>query len=240
MSTTAPTNAAPHAPARKGKAAALGWLISIGFNVVAPIMIYNQLHDHGYSESTAILLSGLGPVIDTLIYLVWHRRIDEFAVVSLVFVALTLVVALIGPQDPKMLLAKDSFVSGLLGVLYLVSLAAPKPIMFYFGRKFATDGTPEMVAWWNSMWQYPGFRKVQRNLTIVWGVAFVLEAVLRIVLVYTLSHGTVVTVNNILPYVVLGGLVYFTIAYAKRASAKGRAAAAAAAATAEAGQPAAA
>ncbi|MQS12817.1 hypothetical protein F7Q99_11060 [Streptomyces kaniharaensis] len=223
------TPIAPPAPARKGKAAALGWIISIAFNVVAPILIYNQLHDHGYNESTAILLSGLGPVVDSVIYLAWHRRIDEFAVVSLVFVGLSLVVALIGPQDPRMLLAKDSFVSGLLGVLYLASLAAPRPIMFFFGRKFATDGTPEMIAWWNSMWQYPGFRQVQRNLTIVWGGVFVLEAVLRIVLVYTLSHGTVVTVNNILPYAVIGGLVYWTIAYAKRASARGRAAAVAAA-----------
>ncbi|MFD5466044.1 VC0807 family protein [Kitasatospora sp. NPDC127059] len=226
------TAVAPTAPARKGKAAAFGWLISIAFNVVAPIMIYNQLHDHGYSDSTAILLSGLGPVLDTVIYLAWHRRIDEFAVVSLVFVALTLVVSLVGPTDPKMLLAKDSFVSGLLGVLYLGSLAAPKPIMFYFGRKFATDGTPEMVSWWNSMWQYPGFRLVQRNLTVVWGIAFILEAALRIVLVYTLSHGTVVTINSILPFAVLGGLIYFTITYAKRASARGRAAAAAAAAAA--------
>ncbi|MFI5644472.1 VC0807 family protein [Kitasatospora sp. NPDC051705] len=217
------TSIAPAAPARKGKAAVLGWLVSLTFNVAAPILIYNQLHDHGYSESAAILLSGLGPVLDTVIYLAWHRRIDEFAVVSLVFVGLSLVVALIGPQDPKMLLAKDSFVSGLLGVFYLASLAAPRPIMFYFGRKFATDGTPEMVSWWNGMWQYPGFRRVQRNLTIVWGTAFVLEAVLRIALVYTMSHGTVVTVNSILPYAVLGGLVYFTIAYAKRAGARGRA-----------------
>ncbi|MFJ9611287.1 VC0807 family protein [Kitasatospora sp. NPDC101176] len=217
------TSIAPAAPARKGKAAALGWLVSLTFNVAAPILIYNQLHDHGYSESAAILLSGLGPVLDTVIYLAWHRRIDEFAVVSLVFVGLSLVVALIGPQDPKMLLAKDSFVSGLLGVFYLASLAAPRPIMFYFGRKFATDGTPEMVSWWNGMWQYPGFRRVQRNLTIVWGTAFVLEAVLRIALVYTMPHGTVVTVNSILPYAVLGGLVYFTIAYAKRAGARGRA-----------------
>ncbi|MFD7450065.1 VC0807 family protein [Kitasatospora sp. NPDC059827] len=224
------TAVAPTAPARKGKAAALGWLISIAFNVVAPIMIYNQLHDHGYNESTAILLSGLGPVLDTVIYLAWHRRIDEFAVVSLVFVALTLVVSLVGPTDPKMLLAKDSFVSGLPGVLYLASLAAPKPIMFYFGRKFATDGTPEMVSWWNSMWQYPGFRLVQRNLTVVWGTAFILEAALRIVFVYTLSHGTVVTINSVLPFAVLGGLIYFTITYAKRASARGRAAAEAAAA----------
>ncbi|MET8956040.1 VC0807 family protein [Streptomyces sp. NPDC004129] len=200
--------------------------------MVAPILIYNQLHDHGYSESVAILCSGLGPALDIAIYLAWHRRIDEFAIVSLTFVALTLVISFVGPDDPRLLLAKDSFVTGVLGVVYLATLAAPRPLMFYFGRKFATDGTPQMIAWWNGMWQYPGFRRVQRNLTIVWGVAFILEAVLRIVLVYQLSHSQMVTVNSFLPYAVIAVLVYWTMAYARRASARGRAATEAAQATA--------
>ncbi|MFC9927865.1 VC0807 family protein [Streptomyces sp. NPDC127190] len=203
--------------------------------MVAPILIYNQLHDHGYSESTAILVSGLGPVLDIAIYLAWHRRIDEFAIVSLLFVVLTLVISFTGPDDPRLLLAKDSFVTGLVGAVYLATLAAPRPLMFYFGRKFATDGTPQMIDWWNGMWQYPGFRRVQRNLTIVWGLAFIVEAVLRIVLVYQLSHSQMVTVNSFLPYVVIGVLVYWTMTYARRASARGRAATAAAQATATAG-----
>ncbi|MDH6126510.1 VC0807 family protein [Kitasatospora sp. GP82] len=226
------------APARRGSANLVGWLTTVVFNVVAPIVIYGQLKDHGCSEFTAILLSGLGPVIDIAIYLAWHRRVDEFAILSLVFVALSLVISLIGPHDAKLLLAKDSFVTGLLGVVYLATLAMPRPLMFYFGRKFATDGTPQMIEWWNGMWQYEGFRRVQRNLTIGWGVAFIAEAAIRIALVYSLSDGTMVTVNNVLPYAVIGGLVYWTITYSKRAGAKGaaRLAAAQQAASAEAAQ----
>lgn len=124
---------------------------------------------------------------------------DEFAVISLVFVALTLAVSAIGPHDARLLLAKDSFITGLFGVLCLATLAAPKPLMFYFGRKFATDGTPEAVAWWNGLWEFPGFRRVQRNLTIGWGAAYVVEAAVRVVLVYSLSRAVMVTVNNVLP-----------------------------------------
>ncbi|MEU6281051.1 VC0807 family protein [Streptomyces sp. NPDC047028] len=226
------SGSAPQPPARKRSTAAVGWLITIALNVVAPIVLYNQLHDHGYSESVAIILSGLGPALDIVIYLAWHRRVDEFAILSLTFVALTLVISLVGPDDPRLLLAKDSFVTGLLGVVYLATLAAPRPLMFYFGRKFATDGTPQMIAWWNGMWQYPGFRLVQRNLTLVWGLTFIVEAVVRVVLVYQLPHSQMVTVNSVLPYAVIGALVYWTMAYARRASARGRAATAAAQATA--------
>ncbi|MCC9311341.1 hypothetical protein LN042_30495 [Kitasatospora sp. RB6PN24] len=216
----------PAAPARKGSSAALGWLVSIGFNVVAPILIYNHFHGHT-SEYVAVLLSGLGPVLDIAIYLAWHRRVDEFAVVSLTFVLLTVVVSFIGPHDAKLLLAKDSAITGLFGLLCLVTLLAPKPLMFYFGRKFATDGTAEQVAWWNGLWQYDGFRTVQRNLTIGWGVGFLVEAAIRLVCVYTLADSQVVTVNSFLPYAFTGGLVLWTMMYAKRARARGEAARAA-------------
>ncbi|PYC76877.1 hypothetical protein C7C46_21020 [Streptomyces tateyamensis] len=231
------TAATPPAPARKGRAAALGWLISIAFNVVAPILIYNQARSQGAGDFTAILLSGLGPVLDIAIYLAWHRRVDEFAIVSMFFVALTGVVSLIGPHDAQLLLAKDSAITGLFGVLCLVTLLAPRPLMFYFGRKFATDGTPEQAAWWNGLWQFESFRTVQRNLTIGWGLAYLAEAALRIVVVYGTSRATAVAVNNILPYVVTAALVFWTISYARRAQAKGAARAAAAAeAAAAAGQ----
>ncbi|GAA1271074.1 hypothetical protein GCM10009665_69170 [Kitasatospora nipponensis] len=221
---------APQAPARKGSQAAIGWLLSIAFNAVAPILIYNAAHDHGFDDFTSILLSGLGPVVDIVIYLAWHRRVDEFAIISLLFVALTGIVSFIGPHDARLLLVKDSAITGLFGVVCLLSLAAPRPLMFYFGRKFATDGTPEQAAWWNGLWQYEGFRLVQRNLTIGWGVGYLAEAAARVALVYTLSHGQMVTVNNILPYVVTGALVFWTITYARRSQAQGAARAAAAAA----------
>jgi hypothetical protein len=220
---------APTAPARKGGTAALSWIISILFNVVAPILIYNQAHAHGLNDYTAILLSGLGPVVDIVIYVGWHRRLDEFAIFSLIFVALSAIAAGVGPHDTRLLLAKDSLITGLFGVICLVSLAAPKPLMFYFGRKFATDGTPEQVAWFTGLWQYEGFRRVQRNLTIGWGVGSLIEAAIRVVLVYTLSAGSVVTVNNILPYAFTGGLIFWTMSYARRAQARNQARLAAAA-----------
>lgn len=45
--------------------------------------------------------------------------------------------------------------TGLFGVVVLGSLLLPRPVMFYFGRKFATDGTAEGLAYWNGLWRYP-------------------------------------------------------------------------------------
>ncbi|MCP3755924.1 hypothetical protein [Streptomyces sp. TBY4] len=85
-------------PARSGAAAAIGWILTIGFNVVAPVLTYNMLTDRGWSEFGALLVSGGWPVVDSLVHLAWRRKVDEFAVVTLVFLVITALVTLIGPR----------------------------------------------------------------------------------------------------------------------------------------------
>ena len=93
--------------------------------------------------------------------------------------------------------------------------------MFYFGRYFATANDPVRIAQYNGLWQYRYFRFVNRVITVVWGVAYAGEFILRVILVYTLPPAVVLAVSPI----VLGGITILTItwtfAYARRASRRG-------------------
>ncbi|MFF4320070.1 VC0807 family protein [Streptomyces sp. NPDC001568] len=214
--------ARPAAPARSGVATALGWLLTIGLNVVAPIVTYNFLTDsRGWEEFPALLLSGAWPVLDTVIHVIWRRKVDEFAVVTMVFLVITAVVGLVGDHSARTLLVKDSVVTGLFGVLCLATLLAKRPLMFYFGRKFATDGTARSTAWWNGLWQYEGFRTTMRRMTLVWGVAYVIEALVRVVLSYSVNTKTMVVISPIMVYAVLAALGVWTALYGKRSQAEG-------------------
>lgn len=233
--------ARPQPPARSGTATAVGWALTIGLNVVAPIITYNVLTgDRGWSEFTALLAGGIWPVLDSAIHVAWRRKLDEFAVVTLVFLVITAVVSLVGAHSARSLLIKDSAVTGLFGLLCLATLAAARPLMFYFGRKFATDGTPQSTAWWNGLWQYEGFRTTLRRMTLVWGVAYVAESLVRIVLAYNLDTATMVTLSPFMIYGVLAALGVWTARYGKRSQAEGERRAAEAARTTGAGGPAAA
>ncbi|HEY9370724.1 VC0807 family protein, partial [Streptomyces sp.] len=141
----------PAPPARSRGAAAAGWVLTLALNIAAPIVTYNILRDHGWSEFAAFLASSAWPVLDSAVHLAWRRRLDEFAVVTLVFLVITAAVSLVGAQTARALLVKDSAVTGLFGLSCLATLLAPRPLMFYFGRKFATDGTAASTAWWNGM-----------------------------------------------------------------------------------------
>ncbi|MEU4211787.1 VC0807 family protein [Streptomyces sp. NPDC026206] len=206
----------------------LSWAVSIVCNVVLPIVTYNQLRDAGWSEFSALALSGVWPLVDTAVYLAWHRRIDEFAVITFIFMMLTLAVTAVGPHSTRLLLVKDSAVTGLFGLVCLATLAAPRPLMFYFGRKFGTDGTKEGLARWNALWeQQAGFRRTMRRITMVWGLGYVAEALVRIGLSYALPTDAMLGVNSVLSYGAPALLIAWTISYSKRARARGAAAEAA-------------
>ncbi|AEM82951.1 VC0807 family protein [Streptomyces violaceusniger] len=225
-----PISDRPAAPARSRGAAILGWVVTLTLNVAAPILTYNALRDHGWSEFAALLLSSAWPVVDGAVHIVWRRRLDELAIVTLVFIAITAVVSTLGAHSARALLIKDSAVTGLFGLLCLATLLTPRPLMFYLGRKFATDGTEASTAWWNGLWNVDGFRKAMLTMTTVWGVAYCMESAVRIVLSYTLRTDTMVILSPVLIYAVLASLGVWTSVYGKRSRRKGQAHAAAAAA----------
>ncbi|EWM17235.1 VC0807 family protein [Kutzneria sp. 744] len=192
------------------------WLPTMLFNIALPIITYALLTGYGMADAPALALSGVWPLIELGISFARTRHADEFSIMVLVFLVIG-VVASLAFNDARLLLVKDSAVTGLFGLVLLGSLLAPRPLMFYFGRKFATGGDPARVEWWNGLWQYPGFRRSQRILTVVWGAAFLGEAVLRVILSYALPLSTALVVTSVLPYVVLGLLIFGTVTYGRRA-----------------------
>ena len=200
------------------------WLPTLLFNIALPLLTYALLTDYGVPDALALVASGLWPLLELGISFARTRHADEFSILVLVFLVVG-VAASLAFNDARLLLVKDSAVTGLFGLVLLGSLLAPRPLMFYFGRKFATGGDPARVEWWNGLWQYPGFRRGQRILTVVWGATFLGEAVLRVILTYTLPVSTMVVISSVLPYVVLGLLIVGTTVYGRRAGRRGAAAA---------------
>ncbi len=103
-------------------------------------------------------------------------------------------------------------------------MLGPRPLMFYIGRKFATDGSPAGLAAWGSYWDRSRtFRRSNRVMSAVWGVVFLVEAAIRVVAAYTLPTSTVVALSATVPLVVVGLLMVWTFAYGRRSRARSRA-----------------
>lgn len=201
---------------------------TVVFDVLLALVIFQVATSHGASDTAAYLLSSIGPVVGLGVEFVRHRRVDVVSLVILAVIGLSLIVSLVGSTDPKVLLLKDSVLTGGIGLVILISLTPlfRRPLMFYLGRKFGTDGTVEGVAWWDSLWQYESFRHSQRVITAAWGVGFVLEAILKAVWVLVLPFNVAYALNQVGPLLVTVGLMAWTMIYARRVRRDGEARAA--------------
>ncbi|MFT4217661.1 MAG: VC0807 family protein [Micropruina sp.] len=196
----------------------IGLLVSMVFDIGLSIAIFSVAKDLGASDLAAYLYSSVGPLVGMAIEFVRHRRIDIVGVVILAIIALSLAVTLIGSHDPTVLLLKDSALTGGLGVVILASLTPlfPRPLMYYLGRKFGTDGTAAGAAWWASLWQYPSFRRSQRVITGAWGAGYLGEAIAKVAWVLTLPFDTAYLLNQVVPLVITVVLMAWTMWYAAR------------------------
>ena len=203
-------------------------LLSLVINAALPFLTYLVLVDQGMATVPALAIGGLWNVVELVIEYVRHRRLDSLSVIVLIFLAVGMAASLIS-GSVRFTLLKESAGTALFAVVLLGSLLTPRPVMFYFGRHFATDRSDGQVAWWNGLWQYPQFRHGQRLLTAVWGLVLLGEAVIRAALTFVLPTGVMVGLNHFLPLLIIAILIVWTIAFGKRRSAAGVAAGAAAA-----------
>jgi hypothetical protein len=193
----------------------LTWGPTLLFNVVLPFATYQVVTGRGMGTVPALTTVSAWPVVELGVFYVLHHRVDELGVMALVFFGLG-VGAAAGFHSAHLVEVKDSAVTGLIGIVMLASLALPRPMSFYTGRKFATDGTSEGIAHWNDLWRYPSFRRAQLVITVVWGLGFLVEAGVRIALSYPLATSAMVPVNSLLPAVVVAGLIGWTVGYGRR------------------------
>ena len=200
-----------------GTNAALGWVVAIVVNIVLPIVTYSVLAGAGLNPVAALLLSGIWPVLEMVVTIVRQRHLDEFSLFVLIGIVIGVLTAVFSDSTRAVFL-KDSITTGLLGVVFLVTLPL-KPLTFFLARRFATDGSKVQRDWWDGLWQYPTFRRTKRGLGAAWGLALIGEAAIRAVLTYRLGPQAMVVANNVIPYVVIAVMVFVSITVGKRSRA---------------------
>ncbi len=197
-------------------------LPSLTLNAVVPFVVYTVLTGQGVSDVTALIVSGAFPALGVVWSVARTRRADVIGLVSLAFIVAGLATSVL-TGNAQFVLIKESMLTGVFGLICLLSLLAPKPLMFYFGRQFAGGGDPARTAAYEDLWQYPAFRHVQRNITLAWGIGYVAEAFIRIALTFVLPIPIFLIVSPIMAFGVTIALIAWTMAYARRSARRGAA-----------------
>jgi hypothetical protein len=187
-------------------------LPTLVIDVAMPIIAFNLLNNYGVSTLWALVAGGLFPAINNLRVWVKSRRFEPLGIIVMTFLVLGTAASLIS-GSVFFALIKESLLTATFGFLCLGSLLAERPLMFHIIRQFVAGDDPVRLEWWNGLWQYPDFRAAQRVVTAVWGITYLVEALLRIGFALVLPPVQVVTISPVMAFGIMMGLIAWTRRY---------------------------
>ena len=187
---------------------------SLLINVGIPLIVVQVLLHRGVPAVTSLAVAAVFPFVDGIVILVRTRRLEPLAALSLIAIVLGVATASIS-GNPAFAVAKESVFTAVFGSVFLGSLATRRPLIFQFGKQFSTGGDPAAIAAWDARWEIPGFRRVIRLMTAVWGCGLLAEAALRLIIAFTLPVSISTIASPVLGVVVILGLVVWTNAYVR-------------------------
>ncbi|CAM5297350.1 hypothetical protein SALBM311S_05020 [Streptomyces alboniger] len=179
-------------------------------DVAVPVGSY-YLFRNGFGMSTVAALgwSSVLPAVRTGWSAVKDRTVNGLAALILFVNVVGLLLGFVA-GDPRLMLAKDSGVSSVVGIGILVSVALGKPVMTAGMKPWLVKGDEQREAAWARLeGGSAAFRRFERVFSVVWGVVLLAECVVRVVGAYTVPVDTMVWLGTVIMIVamVLGFLV---------------------------------
>lgn len=196
----------------KRKLMIISLIATVVINGVLPILLYHWL-ERVMPSLSALMIATIVPLLENVIY-VWKRRVfDVFGLLMLGSIVLSIALASLG-GDATLVLLRDSYVTMAVGGCFIVSLFMHRPLIYHLSKRFLTHLSAEQL---EENWKINYYRFVFRLITAVWGIALLLEALVRIVLVYQLSTEVFLVVSKFLLYGTIVITAGWTIVYRRYA-----------------------
>lgn len=170
-------------------------LVTLLCDVAAPVGGYYLLRAFGVDELWALILSGLPPAVRVVFSLVKHRKLDGMGLFVLFIVALSVGTALIS-GDPRTLLIRGGWVSLLIAIWMFASLVVGRrPTTYQTTIALVPNRADTLEHFWATR---PGFRRMWRRLTVLWGFGTLAGCLLNILMAYTLPVDSVPALDTTL------------------------------------------
>ena len=183
----------------------------IFFDVVLPYLVFFVLRRIGISDVIALSAGAAVSIAVLLAKAASKRRLDKLAA----FILLTFVIGIAASflsGDPRVTLLRESAYTGVIGLVLLASLLAKRPLLFQFAQQSAGGNGDN--SWWEQRWQQaPAFRSAFRTITAVWGSVMLVDALLRLPVVFLVPVDTGVVVSPLIFVIALIGLIIWTRRY---------------------------
>ena len=191
-----------------------GFVVEMAVNFLLPWLAYRFSLPH-LGETGALIASAVPPIVWSLIELARFRRVDALSVMVVAGIVLSVAAMALG-GSPRMLLLRESLVSGAVGVVFLLSLPMRRPLIFYLARATVAREMAGGAAHFEALWrERPALASSMRLMTLVWGIGLTGETALRAWMALTWPIERFLVVSPFIGYGIYGGLALWTLWYRK-------------------------
>jgi hypothetical protein len=186
---------------------------TLGVSLVLPLIAIQVLLRHGVSPVIALAIAAVFPLGEMVYEAVHTKRVGVIAIVSLVGIVAGFGLSF-ATGNAVFALLKDSLFTAVFGLLFLGSLATPRPLIYRLSLDMA-GADPAARAASEALWEKPAARRVFRLMTLVWALGLLLEAAARVVAAVTLPIATATAASPAIAIAVIGGILAWTVLYAR-------------------------
>jgi hypothetical protein len=166
-------------------------LAPLAVDVAIPLGSYYLMTALGMGVVPALAVSGVLPALRTIYSVVRYRQTEPLALFSLVTAIIGIPVSLL-TGSPRFMLAKESIGTGPLGVWVIVSALRGKPVMASAFRGMMAATPKRAAAWAELSATSAEFQRCLKMSTLVWGIGFTVEFVVRFAIVFGLPINTAI------------------------------------------------
>ncbi|MEV5718156.1 VC0807 family protein [Amycolatopsis mediterranei] len=191
-----------------GASAARTLIGTLALDVGMPVAAYFVAGLAGASTYQALLIGTVVAGLRVLWVVARQRRIEPFALFLLLMFGVSLVLAFVG-GDARLLLAKDAATSLLAGLVMVGSCLVGKPFACYAAERMArSSGRTEQF---RAAADAPGGQAHWHRVSLVWGIALLVDALVRVAAIYLLPVDLAAGLSQVLMVAVYVGLVPWTL-----------------------------
>ncbi len=167
--------------------------LDAGLSVIA----YGVARLLGATPFLALIIGALVAGTRAVYVIIRRREADPFALFMVGIFVVGLLLSFV-TGSPRFLLVKESFGTGAAGLAFLLTCLVGKPLAYHASQRVAAP-TVEDRDEWQQLWvTRPTFRRRFRIMSVVIGVVLVVEALVRIPLIFVLPVDVMAVLSPIL------------------------------------------
>ncbi|WP_104055888.1 MULTISPECIES: VC0807 family protein [unclassified Arthrobacter] len=186
--------------------------LRLAADLLLPLALFYGLRAMGVSAYLALLAGTAVSLAGTAVDVVRRRTLGPVTAFVITLMVFSTGVSLIA-GDVRFLLARGAWATGLAGAWFLASAFTRRPLVYLFSRPLL-EGRFGWPGDWDAVWErVPRFRRVWRVTSVAWGLALIIDCVLRIFMAYTLPVDSVPSLSAALSALTTVVLITFANVY---------------------------